>query len=116
MFQNYRFTTNVMRILIYIFLFSILIITIVPIWLLIVNATRSTVEIQQGISILPSTHIIDNYGVLIGRGLDMVRGFSNSLFVAVTTTVITVYFSFLTAYESPGCFNFKKQATSLMKR
>lgn len=98
MLTNYKFSTIVMRIFVYIVLFTLLIVTIVPIWLLIVNATRSTVEIQQGISFLPSTHMVENYGILVGRGLDMVRGFSNSLLVAAASTVITVYFSLLTAY------------------
>ena len=45
---NYKFGTYVMRFFVYILLFILLIVTIVPIWLLIVNATRSTTEIQQG--------------------------------------------------------------------
>jgi len=98
MFKSYSFNTNVMRVFVYAILIVLLIVTIVPIWLLIVNATRSTSEIQQGISILPSTHLLDNYDILLGRGLNMVRGFSNSLFVAVASTIITVYFSLLTAY------------------
>lgn len=98
MFNNYRFNTNVQRVLIYIVLVLILIVTVVPIWLLIVNATRSTVQIQQGISFFPSTHMGENYGILLGKGLNMVRGFGNSLFVAVASTVVTVYFSMLTAY------------------
>jgi len=66
--------------------------------LLIVNATRSTVEIQQGLSLLPSRHMFDNYNILLGRGLNLWRGFFNSLFVAAATTIISVYFSLLTAY------------------
>jgi multiple sugar transport system permease protein len=95
---NYRFTTNLMRVFIYIVLFILLIVTIVPIWLLIVNATRSTTEIQQGLSMLPSTHLIDNYKILLGKGLDLPRGFANSTFLAVSSTVVSVYFSMLTAY------------------
>lgn len=95
---NYTFTTNVMRVLIYIVLIALLIVTIVPIWLLIVNATRSTPEIQQGISILPSSHLMDNYRILLSKGLKIERGFQNSFFLAITTTVISVYFSLLTAY------------------
>jgi len=98
MFDNYKFNTNVMRVLIYVVLFILLVVTIVPIWLLLVNATRSTTEIQQGISILPSTHLVENYRILLSKGLNMPRGFANSLFVAVASTVITVYFSMLTAY------------------
>jgi ABC-type glycerol-3-phosphate transport system permease component len=95
---SYKFGTTVMRILVYIFLFALLIVTIVPIWLLIVNATRSTTEIQQGISILPSTHLFENYHILLSKGLNMPRGFANSLFLAVASTVVTVYFSLMTAY------------------
>jgi ABC-type glycerol-3-phosphate transport system permease component len=95
---SYKFGTTVLRILVYIFLFALLIVTIVPIWLLIVNATRSTTEIQQGISILPSTHLFENYHLLLSKGLNMPRGFANSLFLAVASTVVTVYFSLMTAY------------------
>jgi ABC-type glycerol-3-phosphate transport system permease component len=95
---NYRFTTNLMRVFIYIVLFILLIVTIVPIWLLIVNATRSTTEIQQGLSMFPSTHLIENYKILLGKGLDLPRGFANSTFLAVSSTIVSVYFSLLTAY------------------
>jgi multiple sugar transport system permease protein len=98
MLNSYRFNTTLMRVFVYMVLILILIVTIVPIWLLIVNATRSTFEIQQGISFLPSTHLLDNYGVLEGRGMNLFRGFGNSLFIAVATTFITVYFAFMAAY------------------
>jgi multiple sugar transport system permease protein len=82
------------------------VVTIVPVWLLIVNATRSTLEIQQGIGFFPSTHMLDNYGILVGRGLNLSRGFFNSLFVAAASTVVTVYFSLMTAYGLV-VYNFK---------
>lgn len=93
-----KLITNIQRFFIYIFLAALLVVTIVPIWLLIVNATRSTTEIQQGLSLLPSTHLIDNYNILLGKGLDLPRGFANSFFVSITSTLVTVYFSLLTAY------------------
>ena len=96
--KNYTLSTNIMRALIYVFLAALLLVTIVPIWLLIVNATRSTVEIQQGISFLPSTHLIENFNILSSRGVKIVLGFKNSLFLALVTTAISVYFALLTAY------------------
>lgn len=96
--STYRLNTTVMRVLIYIILIILLIVTIIPIWLVIVNATRSTPEIQQGISAMPSTHLVANYQILVGKGLDMVQGFLNSLVLAVSVTVISVYFALLTAY------------------
>lgn len=98
MFENYRFNTNVIRFFVYLVLIILLAVTIIPIWILIVNATRSTTEIQQGLSILPSTHLFENYRILLGKGLNLPRGFSNSLFLAVSSTIVTVYFSMLTAY------------------
>lgn len=106
MFNNYKFNTNVMRVFVYLVLIILLIVTIVPIWLLIVNATRSTTEIQQGIGILPSTHLIDNYRILLSKGLNLWQGFGNSFFVAFASTLVTVYFSMLTAYGIVA-FDFK---------
>ncbi|HAE58124.1 MAG TPA: carbohydrate ABC transporter permease [Anaerolineae bacterium] len=103
----YKFVTYLLRIFVYAFLFALLVITLTPIWLLLVNATRSTVEIQQGLSFLPSVNTLNNYGILIGRGLNLPRGFINSLSLSVAITVVSVYFSLLTAYgivvyEFPG--------------
>lgn len=98
MSNYYKLKLNIMRVLIYIVLVILLIITIVPIWLLIVNATRSTTEIQQGLSMLPSTHLAENYRILLGKGLNLGQGFLNSLIISVSSTLITVYFSMLTAY------------------
>ncbi len=98
MINNYKLGTYVLRFFAYVLLFILLLIVIVPIWLLIVNATRSTTEIQQGISLLPSTHMLENYSFLGGRGLDLPRGFMNSVFLAVASTFVSVYFGLLTAY------------------
>ncbi len=98
MASSHKLKSLLYRVLIYTVLVTILIISIMPIWALLVNATRSTVEIQQGLGFLPSTHMMENYEILVGRGLNLWRGFGNSLFLAVTTTIITVYFSLLTAY------------------
>ena len=96
--MNYRTATHLQRFFIYAFLNVLLLVTLAPIWALLVNATRSTVQIQQGLSMAPSTHLLENYGILVGRGLDLPRGFMNSIFLSVSTTVVTVYFSLLTAY------------------
>lgn len=98
MINNYKLGTYVLRFFSYALLFILLLIVIVPIWLLVVNATRSTTEIQQGISFLPSSHMLENYSFLGGRGLDLPRGFANSLFLAIASTVVSVYFALLTAY------------------
>lgn len=95
---NYTINTTLLRILIYVILVVLLVVTLIPVWMLIVNATRSTLQIQQGISMIPSTHIIENYKILLSKGLDLPRGTLNSLVLAGSITLVTIYFSFLTAY------------------
>jgi len=96
--KNYRLSTNIQRFFIYLFLTILLVIVILPIWLLIVNGTRSTVEIQNGISLLPSKYMVTNYKILLSKGLDLPRGFLNSFYIAAMTTIVSVYFSLMTAY------------------
>ncbi len=96
--MSYKTGTHVQRFFIYFFLIALLVVTLLPIWALLVNATRSTVQIQQGLSLTPSTYLDENYGILVGRGLNLPRGFINSLYLSVSITLVTVYFSLLTAY------------------
>jgi multiple sugar transport system permease protein len=106
MISRYRLETVGMRTLVYLFLILLLVITVIPIWLLVVNATRSTTEIQSGLSALPSSHLLENFNILQSKGINMGRGFANSLFVAVASTVVAVYFGFMTAYGIV-VYNFK---------
>ncbi|MHB8135613.1 MAG: carbohydrate ABC transporter permease [Anaerolineaceae bacterium] len=106
MIKNYTLATNITRFFVYLILVILLLLTIIPVWLLIVNATRSTIEIQQGISMMPSVYTITNYKVLLSKGLDLPRGFLNSFSIAILTTIVTVYFSMLTAYGIVA-YNFK---------
>jgi len=39
-----------------------------------------------------------NWGILTGRGFQIFQGFGNSAFIAICTTVLSIYFSALTAY------------------
>ena len=105
-----RTSVRVQRFFIYLFLIIVVVITLIPVWLLIVNATRSTIQIQQGISLFPSKYLITNYKILLSKGLNLPLGFLNSVTIAGLTTVITVYFSFLTAYGIVG-YNFKGKHT-----
>lgn len=76
------------------------IMSILPFWIMIVNATRSTVQIQShAISLIPSTHILENFKVLAGKTFNPVTGFFNSLIIATGATACAIYFSTLTAYS-----------------
>jgi len=73
-------------------------VAIIPVYILLINATRSTEEINLGLSILPSTNIAHNWNALVSRRFHIWTGFANSAFVASAATVLSVYFSALTAY------------------
>jgi len=96
--MGYRHKINTNRFLIYIFLTILFLLTIVPVWIMVVNSTRSTPEIQQGISLVPSGHLASNWNFLTGKGANLGRGFVNSLLVSIPATFLTVYFSMMTAY------------------
>jgi multiple sugar transport system permease protein len=66
--------------------------------LLFVNATRSTPQIQQGVSLIPSNNFFVNYNVLTNVGLNIWRAVGNSFFISVFSTMIGVYVSIMTAY------------------
>jgi multiple sugar transport system permease protein len=80
--------------------FAILtVLSIFPFWLMIVNSTRSTYEIQQhAISLVPSNFLMNNLAILTGKSFNPILGFTNSLIVSVGTTVCALYFSTMTAY------------------
>jgi len=86
------------QLLIYVVLILFFALTLVPIWLMLVNGTRSTAEIQGGLSLLPSSHLVENWTNLTNRGFQISQGFVNSTFVSLSATLLSVYFSALTAY------------------
>lgn len=87
------------RILIYGLFGFILLLTIIPLWILIVNATRSTVEIRASFSLLPGIHLIENWRYLVEKNLEPVRALQNSLAISVLSCVFSIYSSMMMAYS-----------------
>ena len=80
-------------------LFAILtLLSILPFWLMLVNSTRSVVQIGQGISFFPSGSLQHNLHVLFGYDFNIWRGMANSATVAIASTALSVYFSAMAAY------------------
>ncbi len=81
------------------------IICILPIWILFVNASRQSQDIiDNGIKFIPSGHFIANIKETIHLNeigkitYDAFVGYRNSFFITICATVLTVFFSSLTAY------------------
>ena len=70
---------------------------LLPFLLMIVNATRSGVEITHSFTLIPSSHLRENWDALFNY-VNLFRGFGNSIIVAVPATILTAYFSAITAY------------------
>lgn len=68
-------------------------------YILIINSTRSHVELQKGFSFLPSTHFAKNLTNVLNDGtLPVVNGIINSLIVAACGAALSTYFSAMTAF------------------
>ena len=89
--------TKIKKTIIYIFLVALSITCLLPFLLMIVNATRSGVEIARSFTLIPGTHLRENWEALFDY-VNLFRGFANSLIVAIPCTLLTAYFSAITAY------------------
>jgi multiple sugar transport system permease protein len=92
--------------IVYLFLGFLVVVAVVPFWIVLINATRDGMSIStQGMTLFPGTSLRANYRILVDN-VNVIRGFSNSLKIAVSVTVLSSYFSALTAYGF-HVFNFK---------
>jgi len=76
-----------------------------PFLLMMVNATRSGVEITKSFTLFPGNSLQENWKI-VSDYFNLFLGFANSLKVAVPATVLTAYFSAITAYAM-AIYNFK---------
>ena len=63
-YKNYTQQKAILSAIIYVFMIVFVLIAIVPVWLMLINATRNNAEINAGISLIPSVHTIDNWHIL----------------------------------------------------
>ncbi len=83
---------------IYTVLTVLLIACLIPFYLVLVNATRDSMDITSGgLSFIPGNKFKENLGFLMDKG-NIFRAFFNSLIVSLSVTLLSGYFSALTAY------------------
>ncbi len=77
-------------------------ISLIPFYLMFVNATRTSNDIMTGLSFVFSTHLAENFrnfqAAQGGLGVTVMQSMFNSFRVAIPFTLLSVYFSSLTAY------------------
>ena len=98
LFVNISRVQNTKRTMIYILCVSLSVLSLLPFWVMIVNATRNSNQIQQSVSLIPSSYLSYNWSVLSAKNFDVMVGFKNSAIIAFGSTILSVYFSALTAY------------------
>lgn len=99
--QNYMLKQRLKSALYFVICILITLICLIPIYLLIMNATHSHTElIQHPLSVLPGSNLVNNIKSIPSQYTDwsIWRAYRNSLIVAGGSTILTVFFSAMTAY------------------
>lgn len=87
------------KLLTYVVCIFLVVLSLFPFVIMLVNSTRSTYEIQQqALSLIPSSFFLSNLDVLLGKSFNPLTGLVNSGIISTGTTLCAVYFSTLTAY------------------
>lgn len=89
----------VFKIIVLFFCIFLALLSLFPFVIMIINSTRSTYQIQQhAVSLIPSKYFFNNFSILVGKSFNPLVGFMNSFIIATSATVLSLYFSTLTAY------------------
>ncbi len=89
--------TKIKKAVLYLALILLSVSCLLPFLLMLVNATRSGREIMTSFTLIPGNSLKDNWAI-VSDYFNLFLGFWNSIKVAVPATILTSYFSALTAY------------------
>lgn len=102
---------TISRAVVYAILVFLSILCLFSFYMLIINATRTNAELQAGFTLMPSSHMWKNLvNAWNDASINIPRGMFNSFFVAICTSLLTTYFSTLTAY---GIFAYRFKLKNL---
>ena len=97
--MNNKSSMSILKIVILVICIFLAILSLFPFIIMLVNATRSTYQIQQHpISLIPSKYLMNNFKILTGKSFNPAVGFMNSFLISVGVCLCSLYFSTLTAY------------------
>lgn len=100
---------KVSRVFMYAFLVLLLLLSVVPFYLVMVNSTHSSFDIVTQLNLLPGDALAENYETMQSH-VNIWRGFANSLLIAIPYTILTGYFGAFVAYGFAK-FNFRWKNT-----
>lgn len=103
--DNYTFKIKLKSGILFVWMIILTIICLLPIYLLLVNSTRSHSEIISLTGVkelfIPSGHIAENFKATIHQtsaNFSVLLGYKNSGIITISATFLTVFFSAMTAY------------------
>lgn len=88
---------KIYRILTYIILILLAVISIIPFYNMIIGCTHDNAALSTSFQIFPGSHLLDNY-LRLQDNVNIWRGLGNSVFLSVMYTMISTYIGALTAY------------------
>ncbi|MBQ4425343.1 MAG: carbohydrate ABC transporter permease [Lachnospiraceae bacterium] len=94
-----RIKLTVLRIIVYAILIFLCLLCLFFFYLMVINATRSNAQLATGFTLLPKENFFKNLvNAWNDSSINIPRGMLNSLIIALSSAVLTTYFSALTAY------------------
>ena len=99
--DNYRLVQNLKSAGCFIVCILLTLVCLVPLYLMIVNACRGhNAILQSPVSLIPGSNFVENMKNITTQSpqWDLLRGYRNSLIIAAGSTILTVFFSAMTAY------------------
>lgn len=88
---------KIKKAIIYVLLILLAAVCLFPFLLMMVNATRSGVEITKSFTLIPGKNLKENWDTVFSF-FNLILGMWNSLKVSVPATLLTAYFSAMTAF------------------
>ncbi|MEZ3460856.1 MAG: extracellular solute-binding protein [Lachnospiraceae bacterium] len=100
-----RIRKTICRTFIYLFAVIVAAAAFYPFFVMIISSTHDNYNIVAKINVLPGSHFNENFARLT-QNIDLAKGIGNSLFLALTVTVVQNYFIMMAAYAFSK-FDFK---------
>ena len=101
--DNYSAKIRIKSTVLVIWFIILTVICLLPIYILIINATREHKDIANSLSFIPGTHFFKNLETIntnptMKMAYDAFHGYKNSLIITVLSCFLTVFFSAMTSY------------------
>lgn len=101
--DSYSMKIKLKSAILFIWFLILTIICLLPLYILIINATREHNDIVGNVSLIPGSSLVENFKTVTKSQdylyiFDVWAGYKNSALITICATVFTVFFSALTAY------------------